>query len=226
MTQSNAMTAGQNKNPLQMTLSKLSHEIRNPLTLINSELQLIEVSHPEICSCPQWDDVMDNLEYIKELLDQLSDYSNADRLSLSLVNPGEFLNSVISCEKNILEYLGIRLDAEIPDAIPPILLDRVKMRQALLNLLRNARESISGPRGNISVRMKPEAAGISIFIQDNGCGMTLEQQEKIFHPFTTFKTGGTGLGLSITKQIIQAHGGHIEVSSTPGTGTLFHIFLG
>ena len=226
MTQTNAAAAGQNKNTMQMTLSKLSHEIRNPLTLINSELQLIEISHPEVCSCPQWEDVMDNLEYIKELLDQLSDYSNAGRLSLSSVDPGEFLNSVLSCEKRVLNYLGIQLDTEIPDTLPPILLDRVKMRQALLNLLRNARESISGPQGSISVQMKPEPSGISIFIRDNGCGMTLEQQQKIFHPFTTFKDGGTGLGLSITKQIIQAHGGNIKVSSTPGIGTIFHIFLG
>lgn len=135
------------KKEFQFTLSKLSHEIRNPIALINSELQLMASSHPELCSYQQWDSLMDNLEYIRELLNELSDFSHAGTISPVPVNPKEFLSTVLSCEKNTLEYLGITLETHLEDISFPIFLDRVKMRQALLNLIRNASESIEHPKG-------------------------------------------------------------------------------
>ena len=96
------------KKEFQFTLSKLSHEIRNPIALINSELQLMASSHPELCSYQQWDSLMDNLEYIRELLNELSDFSHAGTISPVPVNPKEFLSTVLSCEKilwNIWELL-------------------------------------------------------------------------------------------------------------------------
>lgn len=218
--------AEQLKAEFQFTLSKFAHEIRNPIALISSELQLMVSSHPELTKYSQWDDLMGNLEYVKELLNELSDYNNAGNLSLESVNPGEFLSDVISCEKSILEYLGITLKTDIPAHCKPVFIDRIKMRQALLNLLRNARESIQCPHGNISVRLTNTDQGICISINDNGCGMTQKQLENIFSPFVTYKSGGTGLGLAITRQIIEAHGGHIEANSTPGQGSTFLIFLG
>ena len=65
----------QSEKDFRFLLSRLSHEIRNPVTLINSELQLMASSHPELCSYRQWDSLMDNLEYVKELLKELSDFS-------------------------------------------------------------------------------------------------------------------------------------------------------
>lgn len=223
--QSNA-TAEQLKKEFQLTLSKFAHEIRNPIALISSELQLMASSHPELMGYSQWDDLMGNLEYVKELLNELSDYNNAGKLSPIPVNPGKFLASVLSCEKSILDYLGITLETDIPLHCKTILIDQIKMRQALLNLLRNARESITCPHGKISVCLKNTEHGICISIKDNGCGITSEQQKTIFSPFVTYKSGGTGLGLAITRQIIEAHGGHIEVSSKPGQGSTFLVFLG
>lgn len=219
-------TTEQIKKEFQFTLSKFAHEIRNPVALISSELQLMASSHPELTEYTQWDDLMGNLDYIKELLNDFSDYNNAGKLSLTSVNPAEFLTGVLSCEKSILEYLGIKLETDIPTHCKPLLIDRVKMRQALLNLLRNARESIEHPHGKISVRLKNTSHGICISIQDNGCGMTQKQLDTIFSPFVTYKSGGTGLGLAITRQIIEAHSGHIEVTSSPDHGSTFLIFLG
>lgn len=158
------------KKEFQFTLSKLSHEIRNPIALINSELQLMASSHPELCSYQQWDSLMDNLEYIRELLNELSDFSHAGTISPVPVNPKEFLSTVLSCEKNTLEYLGITLETHLEDISFPIFLDRVKMRQALLNLIRNASESIEHPKGKIIVCLRKCEKGICISIQDNGCG--------------------------------------------------------
>lgn len=219
-------TTEQLKKDFQLILSKFAHEIRNPIALINSELQLMASAHPELTEYSQWDDLIDNLEYIKELLNELSEYNNAEKLSLEPVDPGKFLSDVLSCEKSILDYLGITLKTDIPPHCSPILIDRIKMRQALLNLIRNARESIGCPHGKITVCLKNTKQGIYISIQDNGCGMTSEQLNNIFNPFVTYKDKGTGLGLSITRQIIEAHNGHIEVTSTPGQGSTFLIFLG
>lgn len=74
-------TAEQLKKEFQMTLSKLGHEIRNPIALIVSELQLMASSHPEICTWQGWDSLTDNLDYVRELLNQISDFSHAGTIS-------------------------------------------------------------------------------------------------------------------------------------------------
>lgn len=219
-------TAELQEKEFQITLSKFSHEIRNPLALINSELQLMLSSHPEIAAYEGWDDIMDNLEYVKELLNELSDYNNAGKLTLYPTELYTFLNTVLTSYKPTLEYLGIALETDIPSHLPTLPLDQVKMRQALLNLLRNAQESISHPQGKIRVQVLILPDNICISIKDNGCGITPSQQPEIFTPFVTFKSGGTGLGLPITRQIIEAHGGHLGINSAPGQGTEVRIFLG
>ena len=195
----------QSEKDFRFLLSRLSHEIRNPVTLINSELQLMASSHPELCSYRQWDSLMDNLEYVKELLKELSDFSHAQTVTLVPVNPAEFLTTVLSCQKNTLDYLGIR--------------------QVIFNLIKNSCEAIDQPGGKIIVNLTPADSGICICIKDNGCGMTHKQTENIFHPFITYKPEGTGLGLAVTAEIISAHHGQIRVSSTPGQGSAFYIYL-
>ena len=174
----------QSEKDFRFLLSRLSHEIRNPVTLINSELQLMASSHPELCSYRQWDSLMDNLEYVKELLKELSDFSHAQTVTLVPVNPAEFLTTVL-----------------------------------------NSCEAIDQPGGKIIVNLTPADSGICICIKDNGCGMTHKQTENIFHPFITYKPEGTGLGLAVTAEIISAHHGQIRVSSTPGQGSAFYIYL-
>ena len=87
-------TAEQLKKEFQMTLSKLGHEIRNPIALIVSELQLMASSHPEICTWQGWDSLTDNLDYVRELLNQISDFSHAGTISPIPTNPTDFLRQV------------------------------------------------------------------------------------------------------------------------------------
>lgn len=218
-------TTKQLKQEFNFTLSRLSHEIRNPIALISSELQLMASSHPELCSYRQWDSLMDNLDYIKELLNELSDFSHAAAVNPVSVNPQEFLNTVLSCEKNTLNYLGITLETQMEDIDSQIFLDRIKMRQVILNLIRNACEAINHPGGKITVTLQKTDSGICISIEDNGCGMTEDQISNIFQPFITYKTEGTGLGLAVTSAIITAHHGQIKVLSKPGQGTVFSVYL-
>ena len=222
----NDNTVDKLKNEFHYTLSKFSHEIRNPITLINSGLQMIASAHPEVQEYKQWDDVMDNLDYVKDLLDELSAFNNANRITPKSTNTCAYLKTILSSVKPTLDYLEITLESDIPDSLPVMMLDQIKIRQMLLNLLKNAWEAVPVPGGKISVSACPKNSGIAISIQDNGCGISPEHQTTIFQPFFTTKESGTGLGLPVVKQIVEAHNGSISVESSPDHGTIFHIFLG
>ena len=192
------LTLEQQKKELQMTLSKFTHEIRNPVALIQSELQMLASAHPELNSYDGWYGIMENLEYIRELLNELSRYNNAEHLSPVQTDITLLLKSIIRSFRPALDYLGITLETDIPQTLPLLCLDQTKIHQALLNLLRNAQD---------------------------GCGMTDSQIKNVFNPFVTYKPTGTGLGLPVTRQIIEAHGGSLKVRSVPGKGTEFQIFF-
>ncbi len=219
-------TAQQIKEEFQFTLSKFSHEIRNPVSLINSELQMMANTHPDVVTYENWNDIMDNLDYIKELLNELSNYNNAGSISPKDTDITSYLQNILSSIRPTLDYLNITLESDFPASLPVISIDRLKIRQALLNLLRNAQESISHPNGKILVTAVPFKKGVCISVSDNGCGIPPEKTTEIFNPFVTFKSTGTGLGLAVTRQIIEAHHGHIEIESQPDHGSTFRIFLG
>jgi signal transduction histidine kinase len=216
----------QRTNEFRLTLSRFTHEIRNPLALIDSELQLLASSHPEITQYPDWDIILNNLNYIKELLTDFSSYSNANRLNLCDTPLSDYLNDLIRCIRPSLDYLGIQLSVDISEQLPTIPIDRVKLRQAFLNLVQNARDAMSLTNGLLHIQCEelPQKR-ICLSISDNGQGMTPEQLSRIFTPFVTYKTDGTGLGLPIANEIITAHGGSLEVESSPGQGSTFRIFL-
>lgn len=218
-------TPEQQKKELQVTLAKFAHELRNPMSLIQSELQLMASHHPEVASFDHWDSIQENLEHVRELLDELTKYNNAGQFSPTPTDTAAFLKHIAVSFKPSLDYLGIRLDVRIPDTLPALALDQTKIRQAFLNVLRNAQESIHHSHGVITLSASAVPGGVSVTIRDNGCGMTKAQLQNIYRPFVTYKPSGTGLGLSVTRQIIEAHGGSLDVQSAPEKGTSFRIFL-
>ena len=215
----------QSKKEFQSMLSTFSHEIRNPLALITSEMQMLSDSQPQLCFNEHWDNIMENLNYIRELLDELSRYQNASHISLVQTDLSICLDRITSSFRPALDYLGISFETDIPRDLPQISLDQTKIRQALFNLLRNAQEAIQHAHGKIQIAASAVSDGIQITVHDNGCGMTAQQTEQIFFPFVTYKPGGTGLGLAVTRQIIEAHHGTLRVESVPGEGTTFYILL-
>ena len=215
----------QSKKEFQSMLSTFSHEIRNPLALITSEMQMLSDSQPQLCFNEHWDNIMENLNYIRELLDELSRYQNAGHISLVQTDLSICLDRITSSFRPALDYLGISFETDIPRDLPQISLDQTKIRQALFNLLRNAQEAIQHAHGKIRITASAVSDGIRITVHDNGCGMTAEQMEQIFFPFVTYKPGGTGLGLAVTRQIIEAHQGTLQVESIPEKGSTFYIFL-
>ncbi len=211
-------------NDTNFTVSKIAHEIRNPLSLINSSLQLIQSMHPEVREFQFWSQTLEDVEYLSQLLNDLSTYTDNRRFFMCEVDLREIF---LALEQSLQPYLleqGLNLSVHLPAQLPPIFGNPVKLKQAFLNLLKNAFEA-SARNDCVSLSARKYLDQIIIRITDNGCGMTPEVLETLFTPFATHKSGGTGLGLAITKKIIEAHYGKIEVSSTPGRGTVFTITL-
>lgn len=214
------------ENDYQYLISRITHEIRNPLTLLYSTLQLMEVQHPEVKDFRHWHCLMEDTEYMISLLQEFSSYNNGERLSLSDIPFSEFM------EHLALSFAAKAVDSSLeftsliePD-LPVIQADRTKLTQVFLNLLGNAAEALrETPGGTIRLCARRFAETLLITVEDNGCGIPPEQLDSIFTPFVTYKTGGTGLGLAISRRIIEAHGGHISVQSTAGEGSIFAVTL-
>lgn len=213
-----------NKEEFEFTLSKVSHEIRNPVTLINSFLQMMAAKYPQVEQFDYWEDIQENMEFLIDLLNELSKYNNAFRLNLETIDMNTYLKSVVDSMRPTLTYLNITLNYEAASALPSMEVDKIKLREAILNIVRNASESIQA-EGTISVRAWEEQGLLFLTITDNGCGIPEEYLPTLFDPFVTHKKEGTGLGLPIAKQVVESHGGCIHVTSKPGQGSSFEISL-
>jgi signal transduction histidine kinase len=113
---------------------------------------------------------------------------------------------------------------EVQGDLPPALFDEAQIRQALLNLLRNAREAMSDG-GPIDVRAFAEGMTVAVSVEDRGGGIPEEIRARVFDPFFSTKGEGTGLGLAITRQIVEAHGGTLGCEPREGGGTVFRVSL-
>ena len=118
----------------------------------------------------------------------------------------------------------ISVELEIKDVIPPAEHDPNQINQVLLNLLLNAIQSMDKP-GVIRVSLESDEDDVLITVADEGKGIPPEHLPNIFRPFFTTKGHGTGLGLSLARRMVEAHGGHIDVTSVVGRGTEFQVRL-
>lgn len=207
-----------------MTLKMISHEIRNPLTLVYSTLQLLESQHPELCSYKHWMNMREDVEYMKQLLEELSSFNNGGQLSLSVIDTASFLKSIALSFASSLIDTDIEFTSKIASGLPAFTGDSVKLKEVLLNLLRNAREAVAD-NGLIVFQAYLEEHLLHIDIRDNGCGIPAEELEHIFEPFVTHKSGGTGLGLAISQEVVHAHHGTLTVNSAQNISTTFALTL-
>ena len=206
------------------TLSKISHELRNPLALIYSTLQLIETQHPETASFKYWDSMRSDLEFMSQLLSELSAYNNSDRLHKEPFSSLKFFQKICLSFAASCVDTDIQFTSRLSDDLPLLNGDAIRLQEVFLNLLKNARDAVS-ENGNIFLTAEYSDQNLTITISDDGCGIAQEHMETLFDAFVTHKSGGTGLGLSIAKRVIHAHGGTISVSSAPDEGTTFIVRL-
>lgn len=219
----------------RMNISTISHELRNPLTLVYSTLQMIESSNPEVLDIRHWSDLHSDIEYMKQLLEELSAYNNGQRLSPSSTDFDTFLKKIVLSFASSIIDTNIEFTSHIDSGLPVMSVDAVKLKEVLLNLLGNARDAVllnavpaSVPKIFFDAHLDHEK--IIISISDNGCGIKAEYLDSIFEPFVTYKSTGTGLGLPLSRRIVESHGGTLTVASDEaslrgGIRTVFTVTL-
>lgn len=207
-------------------VSMIAHEIRNPLTLVSSSLQIMEKQHPEVREFYNWDQTMEDVQFMCSLLNDLSSFNNSSTLHYSVFPIGQLLKNIsVSFAISLnARNLGIEFSSKIPSDMGNYTGDKVKLEEVILNLLKNAREA-SGDTGHIFLSAERTKDTVVIRCADNGCGIPKDIINTIFDPFVTYKENGTGLGLSSAKRIVEAHKGTIRAESSDETGTVFTITL-
>ena len=206
-------------------VSMIAHEIRNPLTLVSSSLQVIEAQHPEVKEFYNWKQTMEDIQFMCSLLNELTTFNNSSTLHYSVFPIGGLLKNIaisfaISLDSEDSE---IRFSSRISPELGEFTGDKVKL-EVVLNLLRNAKDAVKDD-GVITLSADKENSQIVIRCTDNGCGIPDDETDRIFDPFFSHKEGGTGLGLSLSRRIVEAHRGAISVSSSHESGTVFTVTL-
>ncbi|MGD8317189.1 MAG: ATP-binding protein [Myxococcales bacterium] len=204
----------------------VTHEVRNPLSSIGLNVEMLgdEVadSGPEGLHLLQ--SIQQELERLESITEEYLRLARLPEPSLTPQDPVELLNEVAQFVQREMDAAGVELKLEVPSQLPAVAMDEPQFRQALLNLLRNAREAM--PDGGV---VKLEATrydnGVRIQVHDEGPGIDEEEREHVFDLFYTTKERGTGLGLPLTQQIVVAHNGTIACKARHPRGTTFEIWL-
>lgn len=224
----NIMNAQMNTQELeqeyQFRISQISHEIRNPVTLINSYLQLLAKQHPEVVHFEHWEQITSEMDFLIALLNEISEFNRSTTVKKESTNIYWYLQDFVNDISVELKKQQISILLKKESALPRVDLDPIKFKEVLFNLVRNSAEAI-GQNGTITIRVYFEDLHIVVIVEDDGPGIPSERLSTLFDPFVTYKKEGTGLGLAITKNIIDAHNGTISVCSHPGKGTSFSLRL-
>jgi len=208
--------------------ASLAHEVRNPLNSIHLQLVLLgrRVSGlAEPLSGAMADLVTTAQKEIARLDTLVEDFlslSTVDRLGLSEGDLNKPVRDVLALMAPVIAQTKTTLIEDLSPDLPRVPVDPEKMRQVLLNLLRNALDAM-GAGGSLKVATRSSGDGVLVAIEDTGPG--IDPTLDVFDLFMTTKRGGTGLGLPIARRIVEAHGGSLTFESAPGKGTTFYIAL-
>ncbi len=207
----------------------VAHEINNPLGSISIRIQLLEKQLK--ASKPDQAAMTKHLGVVKQEMERLKqivvDFLFAVRpmdVQLLSENPGPIIQEVADLVEPEAERFGIELNLSIPSDLPKILMDKRLIKQALLNLIKNAM-AVMPQGGKLGITAELGQDELRISISDTGTGIPEEMLTKIFEPYFTTKKSGTGLGLTITFKIIKEHSGDISLESKEGEGSTFTIHL-
>jgi two-component system sensor histidine kinase HydH len=203
----------------------VAHEIRNPLNSINVITQRIQTEFEPKNEIDEYQNLLSivrsEVKRVNNIIKQFLEFARPPKLQIGKYSINEVLDECISIIESeaILRHIVIN-----KNFIDPIIIDidKEKMKQVFVNLLRNSIEAIDS-NGIITCSIKHGLREVEICIADNGSGIPDDIKIRIFNLYFTTKQSGTGLGLSIVHQIISEHNGLIEVESKENEGTLFRI---
>lgn len=210
----------------------VAHEIRNPLFGITSVAQILTrevdltLAHRELVQA-----MLSETQRLNALIGDLLVFGRPAALERRPTDLHQILEGCFHLYAGEIRERSIELRKVYHSQLPTLLVDQDKLIQVFLNLLKNAIEAIS-TGGTVTVETRPHRRGeihkgddVEVSISDTGCGIPLEDRDRIFDLFFTTKPRGSGLGLPICRRIIEDHGGKIALESRPGQGTTFTITL-
>ena len=169
-------------------------------------------------------DTLQGIAQMRELVENLRDFTRLDRSKTALYDVNKGLRNVIYMAKSVMPA-GVRVVEEY-GAVPPFECNASQLNQVFLNLINNAAQSIA-EEGQVTVRSSVEREHIRIDVIDTGAGIAAPVLPHIFDDYFTTKPAGegTGIGLSIARTIVREHGGDIRVSTRKGAGSTFSVWL-
>jgi len=225
-------------------VSFVAHELKNPMTSIKGYAELLAAGAVGQISEMQSNflgTIRANIERMKTIVEDLNDNSKIEagrmRIDFKAVDVPDVVENVIRSTKRQIDDKKQTIDVQVPEDLPKIWADRTRIEQILVNLVSNAHK-YTPEGGNILVSAQkasndwdPQGVAevVHIYVQDNGIGMTPDDQRKIFQKFfrseddQARKSPGTGLGLNITKSLVEMQGGKIWFESQFRKGTSFHF---
>ena len=215
-------------------LANVSHELRTPIALILGPTQRLltsgacgEETRRDLETVERNAQAL--LKHVSDLLDVVKLEAGRLELYRSRLDLVELVRRTVSLFEIVVRERGVELSVETPDSLP-LMADPAKLERVLLNLLSNAMKFVPDG-GRVRVGLSTEGHDVVLSVEDNGPGVPVPLREVIFEPFrrgddsTTRRFGGTGLGLAIAKDLVERHGGRIEVGDGAGGGALFRVTL-
>jgi two-component system sensor kinase FixL len=167
--------------------------------------------------------VQSEVRRLASLLGEFRSMSRRQPFELSRVEPGALLRELVEGHRAVCESRGVRLEIGWEPELPVIQIDREKLTQVLLNLVKNAVEAMGEAGGTLALHAREDGAYVVIEVADSGPG--IPEGIDVFEPFLTTKREGTGLGLPVARQIVAGHGGELTYQSALGRGTTFSVRL-
>jgi signal transduction histidine kinase len=208
----------------------LAHEIKNPLSTIRLNMDLL-AEDLEGADSPagrralkRVDVVRRECQRLQSLLDDFLNFAKVRRLQLEPTDLNHQIDDVLEFFAPEAADGGIEIVRYLDPELPRVMLDREAFRQALLNLIINAKQAMPDG-GQLVIRTAEQGDTVALYLIDTGCGMDQQTMSRMFEAFFSTKPSGSGLGLPTTEKIIGAHGGQISVQSEVGHGTQFTIEL-
>jgi signal transduction histidine kinase len=204
----------------------IAHEVRNPLASIglNAELLGDEIAERGEEARRLVTSIIGEVDRLAEITETYLRFARLPRPKLEKENLGAIVAAVAELSRGELAQAGVEITVDVAPGLPDIPADEAQLRQALINLIRNAREALSGvEKRRVDITVRERAGRIAVTVRDSGAGIGAADIGKIFDPFFSTKSRGTGLGLALVQQIVVDHGGQIEVASQPGAGTTFTL---
>jgi two-component system sensor histidine kinase HydH len=218
------------RDSLARLLKRLAHEIRNPLSSLDVQFQLLEEDlaalapqmRPPLVS--RLGIIRGELQRLDSIVDRFLKLAGPSALELEPVQINKIVTHVCDLLRPEASTRKVEILATVEPDLPPVTADSVRLTQALLNIIINGIQAISGG-GQVNVNAAKAGDNLSLRVQDSGPGIPPGELGDIFDPYFTTKPEGNGLGLWIAQQIAVAHGGDLHAENAPAGGAVFVLTL-